>query len=212
MSLARDAAGDLMYADAVDPNAGTATTLLVLRRGATGVAEERITATSASWNPDAEAWELENAQILGTAAASDGRVAVRAGIDRWETDLSPRKLLARRSANFAQMLSISQLRAMRDEGASNDGGLDRVIFGRFSGALVNLLVMAIVTPFFLIRTASANMLVQCAKASALTIPILIGTLAATSISLTGIPPGVGAFLPVVLLLPIAFGRLAYLKT
>ncbi len=212
VSLARDAAGDLMYADSVDPNAGTATTLLVLRRGSSGVAEERITASSAVWNPEAEGWDLENAQVLGSTTANDGRMALRSTLDRWETDLSPRKLLARRSANFAQMLSISQLREMRDEGASPDGGLDRVIFGRFSGALVNLLVMAIATPFFLIRTASANMLLQCVKASSLTIPVLIGALAATSISLAGIPPGVGAFLPVVLLLPIAFGRLAYLKT
>ena len=212
VSLARDAGGDLMYAKSVDANNGVATTILVLRRGETGVAEERITASSAVWNPDLEAWELENAQILGTSTANEGRVAVRETIDRWETDLSPKKLLARRSAGFAQMLSISQLRAMRDEGASNDGGLDRVIFGRFSGAMVNLLVMAIVTPFFLIRTASANMLLQCVKASSLTLPVLIGTLAATSISLTGIPPGVGAFLPVVILLPIAFGRLAYLKS
>jgi lipopolysaccharide export LptBFGC system permease protein LptF len=212
VSLARDAAGDLMYAESVDPNTGTATTLLVLRRGATGVAEERITSPSAVWNPEIQAWELENAEILGTAAANEGRMALREKIDRWETDLSPRKLLARRNANFAQMLSISQLRAMRDEGASTDGGIDRVIFGRFSGALVNLLVMAIVTPFFLIRTASTNMLLQCVKASLLAIPVLIGTLAATSVAITGIPPGVGAFLPVVLLLPIAFGRLAYLKT
>ena len=212
VSLARDVDGDLMYAKSVDANNGVATTILVLRRGETGVAEERITASSAVWNAELEAWELENAQILGTSAANEGRVAVRETIDLWETDLSPKKLLARRSAGFAQMLSISQLRAMRDEGASNDGGLDRVIFGRFSGAMVNLLVMAIVTPFFLIRTASANTLLQCVKASSLTIPVLIGTLAATSISLTGVPPGVGAFLPVVILLPIAFGRLAYLKS
>ncbi|MFB0986633.1 MAG: hypothetical protein QMB94_10060, partial [Phycisphaerales bacterium] len=62
------------------------------------------------------------------------------------------------------------------------------------------------------RDVYKRQLLQCVKASSLTLPVLIGTLAATSISLTGIPPGVGAFLPVVILLPIAFGRLAYLKS
>ncbi|MAD78182.1 MAG: hypothetical protein CMJ51_02285, partial [Planctomycetaceae bacterium] len=36
--LARDARGALLFASSIDPNAGTATSLLVLRRGETGVA------------------------------------------------------------------------------------------------------------------------------------------------------------------------------
>ncbi|MAB73177.1 MAG: hypothetical protein CMJ54_11810 [Planctomycetaceae bacterium] len=210
--LARDARGALLFASSIDPNAGTATSLLVLRRGETGVAEERITAPSATWDDAIEGWRLEGGRVVGTRTGDDGRIALRSEIDVWETDLSPRKLLARRSKNFAQMLSVSQLRSMRGDGGANDGGLDRVIFGRFSGALVNLLVMAITVPFFLERTAAVNMLGQSMKAAAVAIGILVGTLAATTVAIGDLPPGVGAFLPVVILLPVAFGRLAYLRS
>ncbi len=210
--LARDAEGALLFASSLDPNTGTARSLLVLRRGETGVAEERITAPSATWDEGVQGWRLEGGRVLGTRTGDDGRIALRTDIDVWETDLSPRKLLARRSKNFAQMLSVRQLRSMRGDGSGSDGGLDRVIFGRFSGAMVNLLVMAIVVPFFLERTAAANMLVRSMKAAAVAIGILVGTLAATTVAIGDLPPGVGAFLPVAILLPVAFGRLAYLRS
>jgi hypothetical protein len=144
--------------------------------------------------------------------SDEGRTAVRSTIELWETDLSPQMLMARRSLNFAQMLSLGQLRDLRDAGGSNDGRLERTIFGRFSGALINLLVPIVAIPFFLARNPGLAMLSRSLQAAMVAIPLLIGSLAAMTVAIPGLPAGVGAFLPVALLLPVAIARMAYLET
>lgn len=209
--LMRDGDGDLLYARDVDPRTGTATSLLVLERDEDGTAVARITAESAEWDEAAEGWRLEDGRRMETESA-EGRQASRETIDFWATDLSPRMLLARRSLNYAQMLSLSQLRDLRDAGEETDPRLERTIFGRFSGALVNLLVPMIALPFFLVRNPGTAMLSRSLHAAAVSIPLLIGALAAMTVAVPGLPAGVGAFLPVAVLLPIAVARMAYLRT
>ena len=119
--------------------------------------------------------------------------------------------MVRRSLQFAQLLSVTELSAMAGSGGVDRARLGRVIYGRFSGALVNVLVLAIALPFFLLREP-ANMLMQSLKASIVVIPVLVGSLAAMTLELPGLSPGVGAFLLVAVLLPVAIGRSAYLKT
>lgn len=209
--LMRDGDGDLLYASDVDPRSGTATSLLVLERDENGTAIARITADSASWDADAEGWRLVEGRRMETQSG-EGRAAARTPLAFWETDLSPRMLLARRSLNYAQMLSLSQLRDLRDADESIDPRLERTIFGRFSGALVNLLVPMIALPFFLVRNPGTAMLSRSLQAAAVAIPLLIGALAAMTVAVPGVPAGVGAFLPVAALLPIAVARMAYLRT
>ena len=100
---------------------------------------------------------------------------------------------------------------MATGGGQDQIRLDRVIYGRFSGAIVNLLMLIIAIPFFLVREP-ANMLQQSLRASIVVIPILIGSLATMTLQLPGLSPGVSTFLPVAVLLPIAIGRIAYLKS
>lgn len=209
--LVRDGRGDLLYAGEVDPRSGTAESLLILQRDENGTAIARITADAASWSPSDGGWRLENGRRMETAV-SEGRMAGRESFDFWETDLSPRMLLARRSLNYAQMLSLAQLRDLRETGGRVDPRLERTIFGRFSGALVNLLVPAIALPFFLVRNPGTTMLGRSLQAAAVSIPLLIGALAAMTVAVPGVPAGVGAFLPVAVLLPVAIARIAYLRT
>ena len=98
-----------------------------------------------------------------------------------------------------QMLSLSQLRSLRDQGSEVDGRLERTIFARFSGALVNILVPAIVIPFFLLRSPAAGMLQQSLRAAAVAIPLLLGSVAAMTVAIPGLPPAVGASSPSILL-------------
>lgn len=209
--LMRDAKDDLLYAENLDPRRGEAEGLLVIRRDADGTAVARITADTATWDETQAHWRLDGGRIMETTSM-EGRLSTRRELEFWESDLSPRMLLARQSMNFAQMLSVSQLRDLRNAGDSVDRRLDRAIFGRFAGVLVNLLVPAIVIPFFLLRSPSANMLQQSLKAAAVAIPLLLGSLATMTISLPGLPPAVSTFLPVAILLPLAIGRLAYLRS
>ena len=209
--LMRDAKDELLYVSDLDPRAGIASGLLVIRRDADGAAVARITADAATWDEAGRQWRLEGGRIMETTSV-EGRLSTRRDLEVWPSDLSPRMLLARRSMNFAQMLSIRQLRDLRDAGDSIDGRLDRAIYARFAGVLVNLLVPAIVIPFFLLRSPAANMLEQSLKAAAVAIPLLLGALATMTIAIPGLPPGVSTFVPVAILLPLAIGRLAYLRT
>lgn len=209
--LMRDGDGDLLYAREVDPRSGEATSILVLERDEDGTAIARITADRGIWDDDASVWRLEQGMRMETGTA-EGRAATRTSIESWETDLSPRMLMARRSLNFAQMLSLSQLRDLRDAGGGTDARLERTIFGRFSGALVNLLVPVIAIPFFLVRDPGTAMLSRSLQAAVVAIPMLIGALAAMTVAMPGLPAGVGAFLPVAILLPVAVARMAYLRT
>ena len=211
--LTRDGNGNLLHARSLDANKGEAQGVLILVRDSDGPALERITATSATWDQGSNSWVLvEGEKIEAGEAATPGQpITARSTVESFQTDLSPQRLMVRRSLQFAQLLSVSQLSAMIQSGGADRSRLDRVIYGRFSGALVNLLVLAIALPFFLLREP-ANMLIQSVKVSVVVIPILIGSLAAMTLELPGLSPGVGAFLPVAVLLPVAIGRGAYLKT
>ncbi len=209
--LMRDGDGDLLYAAEIDPRAGVASSVLVLERDADGRAVSRITASRATWDEAIESWRLVDGLRMETESDA-GRAATRTPIEIWETDLSPQMLMARRSLNFAQMLSLGQLRDLRDAGGASDARLERTIFGRFSGALINLLVPIIAIPFFLVRNPGITMLSRSLQAAMVSIPLLIGALAAMTVAIPGLPAGVGAFLPVALLLPVAIARMAYLET
>ena len=209
--LMRDASGDLMFASSLDPQAGRLESLLVLRRDDSGTAVSRLVASSGVWNEADQAWVLEGGREMDIIGGED-EVAERQEVETWSTDLSPRMLLARYSLNFAQMLSLSQLRDLQAQGGAASTRIERTIFGRFSGALVNLIVPAIVLPFFLVRSPSTGMLLQSLKAAATAIPLLVGALVAMTIAIPGLPPGVGAFVPVAILLPVATARLVYLRS
>ena len=211
--LTRDREGNLLHIRSLNANTGVASGFLVLVRESDGPALGRITSKTATWDPQEGTWLLKNGEKIeaGNVEGRDNAMTDRIPVASFKTDLSPEQLFVRRSLQFAQLLSVSQLSEMAQTGGSNRSRLERVIYGRFSGALVNLLVLAIALPFFLLREPG-NMLIQSLKASALVIPILIGSLAAMTMALPGLSPGVGAFLPVAVLLPIAIGRGAYLKT
>lgn len=211
--LTRDAGNSLLHFQSLDPAEGVAEGVLILVRAADGPALERISASRGVWDEGGQQWILTDGQRIVAAAVTEPGVSMtsRTSVEAFATDLSPQRLLTRRSLQFAQLLSSRQLSSMASSGGIDQSRLARVVYGRYSGAIVNLLVLALALPFFLLREP-ANMLIQSLKASAVVLPVLIGSLALMSMSLPGLSPALGAFLPVAVLLPIAFGRLAYLKT
>ena len=82
---------------------------------------------------------------------------------------------------------------------------------RFATVLINVLVMVITLPFFLLREP-ADLLVQSLRCAAAAIPAMLGALLGMAVELPGIPPTAGAFLPVVILIPIALARVTHVKT
>jgi hypothetical protein len=72
-------------------------------------------------------------------------------------------------------------------------------------------MLAIALPFFLVREPQ-KMLRPSVLCAAVAVPGLLGSFFVMTVDLPLLPPAVGVFLPVALLLPIAAGRIGGLKT
>ena len=215
--LTRDADNALLRAVRFDPDAGRLDEPLLLRRDDLGRAVERISARSAVWDEDASAWILEDGEAIeiraaGEDAAAGDRVVRRSRpIDRIETDLSPSSLLVRRSAEYAQLLGLVEIQRLREGAGPEADVLARAYYGRFAQVAVNLLVLATVLPCFLLREPRP-LLAQSARAAAIAVPGILGSIAVMTVEIPGLSPALSAFLPAALLLPIAAARLAWLES
>ena len=87
----------------------------------------------------------------------------------------------------------------------------RLIGQRFAGACVNLLMLVICLPFFLVREPQ-KMLRPSVICAAVAVPGLLGSLFTMTVDLPNIPATVGVFLPVALLLPVAAWRVGALRS
>jgi hypothetical protein len=76
---------------------------------------------------------------------------------------------------------------------------------------VNLLVLVVALPFFLLREP-ANMLRQSILCAAFAVPAALGSFVAMTIDMPGLAPAVSVFLPAAVLLPLALGRVGAIKT
>ena len=82
---------------------------------------------------------------------------------------------------------------------------------RFATVMVNVLVMWLALPTFLLREP-ANLLVRSLVCAGISIPSLLGTAVFMVSDLPGIAAAVGVFLPVLLLAPIVLAVWTYVKT
>jgi lipopolysaccharide export LptBFGC system permease protein LptF len=213
--LTRDGRGQLLLGQALDPIDGVIDGFLLIERDGRGVAVGRIEATRAAWSADRGGYELtEGRRYQRRSVDVDGRAGLGEEILPVElatTDLSPQALTIRRYAAYAQMLSLQQIRAMRAEGGVDPGMLDRLTYLRLGGIVVNLLVLILCIPFFLLREP-LGMLRQSILASAVAIPGTLGSFLAMTVPWPGLSPAVGVFLPAAVLLPIALWRLGTIRT
>jgi lipopolysaccharide export LptBFGC system permease protein LptF len=221
IALTRDGQGNLLQAASFDAPSSTLTALLILERDQDGRTVRRIAADLARYSKADRAWILENGTAMwllpegerggdGSALApgATGRIA----LEKYVTDLTPEALTIRRYGQFATMLSLKQIGQLADSpGVVDADALARYKYSRFSSVLVNLLVATIALPFFLLREPMGLMR-QSLLCASVTIPAMLGATIGVTIPLPGIPPAAGVFIPVIILLPVAIGRMAYIKT
>lgn len=204
----KDAQGRLWYARSFDADAGTLSGLMVWERDADGLAQMRITADSARWT--AKGWDLAHGAGVHLDAP-DSPVDVK----RIETNLDPTAIKMRRFAGFAQSLSWVQVSQMlkRPELLDERGitELQRIRWGRLSILTANLLALAVAMPFFLKREP-CNMIAQSLKCAPVAIMALMGGVLGASAAIPGLPPQVGVFVPVMVLLPVAIGMATSVRT
>ncbi len=227
VDFTRDDRGALLQAAAFDPAAGTLSGVTILERDERGRTRRRITADAASWGmvatPEGErpGWVLEGgagveldvaamAAERGAAggpapAAADGtpmsmQRTTEAG---FATSLSPRVLVLRRHGAYASMLSLRQI----EEILANPGAVDRESliqslsryrWSRFSSVFVNVLLMWLALPAFLVR-GPANLLLRSLQCAAITLPAVIFAAIFMLVTIGGIPPAVSVFLPALVL-------------
>jgi lipopolysaccharide export system permease protein len=213
--LTRDGRGQLLWGKALDPHEERITGFLLIERDGQGAAIARTSASSATWDADRIGWRLEGGERSSSRIVGEDGGVVNEGetrvIDFAATDLSPRALTIRQYGQYAQMLSLDQLRQMREEGGVAPDLISRLTYLRLGSMLVNLLVLVAALPFFLLREP-ANLLRQSILCAAFTVPGALGSLVAMTAELPGLSPAVSVFLPAAILLPVALGRFGAMRT
>lgn len=213
--LTVDGHGNLIQAPSFDPQTGTLKLPTILERDESGRTLRRITAEEARWNPQPGRWDLVGGRAVDargdpadqTTATVEGRP-----VEAYETDITPDVLTMRRAGEFSTMLSLKQIsRMLAAPGVVDADALVRFACARFTTVLVNILVLLMALPFFLLREP-ASLLRMSVLCAATAIPAVMGALLAAVVDLPGIPPVVEVLLPVLVLTPVAIFMVSTIKT
>jgi lipopolysaccharide export LptBFGC system permease protein LptF len=205
--LLQDDERRLFYARAYDDETRSLETLLVFERDETGAVERVIAADAASW--DGGRWTLENGR-----AAIPQSTAPPVPVAELDTSLDPLSLKVGRLERFSQSLGWTQISRIIEHGGLDERAersLDLARWGRIAALTSNLAAFLAAMPFFL-RRLPQPMLVPCLQAAPIAIGGLVAAAAAPALSLPGLPVWLTAFLPTLLLAPIALALFSSLKT
>jgi len=214
-----DQNGALLHAPGFDRRTGVLKRPTIIERDTDGKAMRRITADSAAWSDEAQAWMLENGRALLPArdraegGEDPGRDLVSsAPVEMFATDLSPRVLVVRQYAEFAQMLSPSQIEELiATSGTVDVNDLARIRYGRYAIILTNLLMLIIALPFFLMRqpTGLLTRSMMCAGAS---LSAMMGAFIGMEVDFEALTPAFSVFFPVIVLIPVALAAVTFIRT
>lgn len=211
--LTADGANRRLRAHAFDPESGTLTGLYVMERDDAGRMTRRITADAATWN--GRGWDLQNGYAVPLTPLSEGLSRTPTPVDFLESTLGPTELILKRFDKYRNALSFMQttrLLQRRDLLDPRDAdNYQRIRWGRFAMVAANLLTLFIAMPFFITREP-ANMVVQCLKASPITIAALMGGALGSAAGIPGLPAAVGVFIPVMILVTVALAARSFIKT
>ena len=210
-----DGSGNLVYAPSFDPQTNTLLLPTFLDRDEAGRTVRRVTADDAVWSERDGAWLLTNGRVImprTDSGAETTDMLLGQPIDRYPTDLTPDVLTMRRFGQFATMLSLGQIREMlQSPGVVDADALVRFAVARFTTILINIVVLVMVLPYFLLREP-ANLLRNSLLCAAMAIPASMGGLLSMAMPLPGISPVMGVFLPVLVLIPVALFMVSTMKT
>jgi len=191
------------------------TGVTILERDAAGQVQRRITAEQAFWDEAKQGWELLGSSVIRPGEGAAGITAYHespdAAVGFFATNLSPPVLLARRATIYPRLMSLGELQALTANPAVDAGPITQIMHSRFSMLVVNMLVLAMGLPFFLLREP-ANMLSQGVKASAVCLGAWGLGLVMLQVGVGQLNPVASAWLPVVVYLPVTSVMLQTIKT
>lgn len=210
---ARDQAGALISAASFSAKTGDMTAVRIIERDDTGRQTRLIRAERASWSSDKGAWQLEGGQAFKTVTSDSVPDALGGeSVMAFETELSPKVLIARQEAIFVRLQSLKQLQDMRGNTAltpKQRSRITQVMWGRFTTLVMGVLILLMGLPYFLTRVPG-NMLINSAKAAGMTIGAWSAGLVLMQVG--GLNPLTAAILPIVLFVPISFYLVSTIKT
>ncbi len=217
--FAPDGRGSLFQSSSFDPEKATLAkpTILVRERPQFpfGRTVRRITGDLAVWDEEGGGWRFTNGRAI--ILQEDGDGVLRSGllgqtVELYPTDLTPQVLTMRHYRQYATMLSLRQIRQMmRTPGVVDADALVRFYYARFSTIMINMLLLVICLPFFLLREPG-DLFLKSVLCAATAIPAMMGALIGFSADPPGVPPQIGAFLPAIVLVPIAVFMAGRIKT
>lgn len=199
LPLTPDGSGRMFEAREFNAETDVLAEVFILDREANGHPSRVIRATSATW--DGGGWMLQNGW-----AEPRSEHGVRQAVERIETALDPTQIKLNRYKAYRNGLSFRQTgrmlerRDMLDPRAENE--LERIRWGRVSVWMCNLLTLSLAMPFFVTREP-VNMVRQSLKCAPISLTALMGGVLGSSAAIPGVPPAVGVFIPVMILLPAA---------
>jgi lipopolysaccharide export system permease protein len=225
VSLVKDASDRLFLARTFDPPTQTLTDVTIWFRSQ-GLATHTLTAPKAVWRDGG--WDLTDPSLRSLKLGATGQpapvarngqtsIALPAGlasINRVETDMDPNTLKFRRFRVFSQSLSWGQIGEMLERPNIEPElrtDLQRIRWSRVSQLLSAMLSLIITMPFFLVREPR-NMLGQSLKCAPIGIGSLMGGILLSTVNWPGFPPGLGVFIPVLILVPLAIAVVSYVRS
>ncbi len=196
VQFAPDRSGNLLSAAEFDPEHNLLRDVTILERDHLGPARRRIRAEQAIWVNDADrtGWQLIQGSVGDVNSLSPEP------LDFYPTDLSPQVLLARRAAIYPRLLSFAELNELMHS-VPNTSQIQQIIHSRFSLMVVNVLVLVMGLPFFLLRDPQTNLFIQAIKAATVCVGGWAAALLIQQIGVSYLNPVAAAWRPVVLYLP-----------
>lgn len=219
LQLVPDESGDLMSAASFEADPGILRDVTIHVRDEAGMLVRRIGATQAYWVASRGGWELVQgmAAEVGDQDMSDPtslRVEPRV-VEFFATGLSPQVLTVRQQSGLYEwFLTMGDLQSLQSNPAvepSKQNEITRILWGRFSLLVVNVLVLVMGLAFFL-QVGRPNLLTQAVKAAGVCLPIWGGGLLILFTGAGGLNPVATAWLPVVLYLPVSAVLLQLVRT
>jgi lipopolysaccharide export system permease protein len=208
-----DAQGRLFAARRFDERSGALEQLTVIERSETKLMRSLVTAERAVW--DGEGWVLEEGRRRWTLLPEMPELPRPEPVARLDTNLDPPALLIRKHQALRSMLSWQEIERILEQGGPVErelrSELQRVRWGRLAMMANNLLMLAVLIPFFLVREPR-NMAIQALKA--VPVGMLTGVVAVFGVMLVTdpVPAAWGVWLSSLVLLPIALASWTMVRT
>lgn len=208
LPLTPDGSGRLFRAQSFDADTGDLNNLFIMEYDQSGCPSRVVRAERGVW--DGTGWVLTNGVAEPRTELGLGGVIerVNTGLDPIQIRLSQFKAY-RNCLGFRQAGKMLERAELLDTRTQQD--LVRIRWGRVSMWISNILTLLIAMPFFLTRVPG-SMIGQALKCAPITITALMGGVLGSSAAIPGLPPIVGVFIPVMVLLPVAIAVQSTVRT